>query len=225
MNNLFFGRAARFGFHRAVAAMLAAVSLVSTVPVSAQEKKIRTAGKVPAEVDLVIANGTGELISDIEIRPSSRLYPKDKNVAALSGLELKDQEWLGIPLPPQMKDLEAYEVVLKYGTQTAKTRQPVSVSRNGEIPQLIASIDGKDSTVPLVVGSLAGGGAIATEIGIAAYCVTMWGAGGLTWLLALPGSMLGGLFIAIAVPVLLTVGVFTAAQLLSADTLVLTQIN
>jgi len=183
--------------------------------------------KEPPKPDLIIVNGMGSTISQIELRPSKRHYGKnDEKVLLISGLQLSNLENLAIFLPPEMKGIRSFDVILSHGekNKVAKTKNEIILQGNGEVPVFAASIKGKKSTIPIVAGGsglIAAGGLYAA----ASYCVATWGAGGLAWLLALPGSMVAGVCIIAVVPVIITVTVYAVWTLLTADTLILTQIN
>jgi len=206
------------------------LSLVSVLSLAAQ--------------DFIIANGTGDIISEIEIRPSKKLYPKDKNVCVFQNLVLNDRGILNVELPSTMKEMTSFDVVLKYGKKTAKTKESLTIIRNGGTPTLVASVAGKPSSIPYAIvgagGIAAGVGASAAATAIssggmvigasvvnfaATGAVVYGGPAVVATLTAIGGGSLAtGVGVVVAVPVLLTAGALAAINLLSTDDLIIAQI-
>ena len=201
--------------------------LVSVLPMMAQ--------------DLFIANGTGEIISEIQIRPSKKAYPKDKNVCVFQNLTLNDKETFTVNFPSTMRGMDSFDVVLKYGKKTAKTKKSVTILRQGEnVPKLIANIDGKPSSIPYAFvgagGIAAGAGAaVATTaisaggvavVNFAAAGTTIYGGAAIVSTLTAigGGSLATGVGVIVAVPVLTAAGILAAINLFSDDTLILVQV-
>jgi len=201
--------------------------IIGIFSIYGQEQRFEAENKIP---DFTLANGTGDVITYIEIRPSKKKYPNDKNVCALQNIILNDQQSMPFFLPEQMKGLDSFDIVLQYGKKIAKTKISISVERTNKIPLFIMNIKGKNSTIPLVSGA-AGGGATAIGIGTGlGISVAAYGAGGFTYYMALIGSIVGGGMVAGAtviatVPLLVGGGVFALIYFLSADTLVVTNID
>ena len=190
------------------------------------------------DVDLIFLNGTGEVITAIEIRAK-----ENKNVCAISDISVEDQKPIGIDLPPQMENLKQFQVIIKYGKRVAKTKKIEMSGKVNNIPsKYLLTIHGKDSTIPMVAGALAGGattaGVAATGTAIisgAAWATTVFnlsgaGAGALTGVLAWIGSAVGGgmaLGVATvsAIPIAVGATVFGLSYLLKSDTLILTRVE
>jgi hypothetical protein len=204
----------------------------SCFQVFAQEQKI-------AQVDMVLANGSGDVISEIEIKPSKSKYKNNKNVYALQNISIADKSSVGIDLPPVMKTMDSFDIVVKYGKKTAKTKKSFTVEKNGsESPLYVLSLKGKNSTVPIIAGV---GGAGVTAAGIGGFfagaaagvpaIMAITGsqavsAAAVTELLVIiGGSMVSGVAIIAAAPVVIGGGIFAAVFLLSAKELVLTKID
>ena len=202
------------------------------LPLFAQEKKV-------VQVDMILANGTGAEITEIEIKPSKAKYKNNKNVYALQNISMADQSSVGIDLPPVMKTMDSFDVVVKYGKKTAKTKQIFSLEKKAnETPLYVMSIKGKNSSIPILSGV---GGAGVTAAGIGGFfagaaagvpaimAITgsqAVGAGAIAELLVLiGGSMVGGVAIVAAAPVVIGGGIIAAVYLLSAKELVMTKID
>jgi hypothetical protein len=177
-----------------------------------------------------LANGTGAIITEIEIKPSQKKYKGNKNVYALQNITLQDQSSLAIKLPSEMKVMDCFDITVKYGKKVAKTRKSVTVEISNKVPLLVFSIKGKDSTVPLI-SAAGGGGAVAAGIGTGlAITTAAYGAGGFTYYMALIGSVVGGGMVAgativAAVPLAVGGGIFAGVMLLRADDLIVTNID
>jgi len=192
------------------------------------------------EAEFVLANGTGDSITEIEIRPSQKKYRGNKNVCALTELNVPDTAVFAVSLPPQMKSMDSFDLIIKYGKKTAKTKQSIVLKKNGaNAPLFVLSIKGKDSTIPLIAGGT-GAGATAAGIGITAAALkagaawallltnsgTFGGAAALAEALTMIGSsMVGGIAVVAAAPVVVGGGIFAAVMLLSAKTLIATPID
>lgn len=190
------------------------------------------------DVDLIFLNGTGESITEIEIHSK-----ENKNVCAISDVLVEDQKVIGIDLPTHMENLKQFQVIIKYGTRIAKTKKIEISGKVNNIPsRYLLTIQGKDSTIPIAAGAIAGGattaGVAATGTAIvsgAAWATALFnlsgaGAGALTGVLAWIGSAFGGgmaLGVATvsAVPIAIGAGAFGLSYLLQSDTLLLTRVE
>jgi len=231
---------------RTISLLLVAVML-NAMPLFAGGEKEAESSLVTStkteKADFVIGNGTGDIITEIEIRPSQKKYKGNKNVCDLQGLSVPDQAVFGISLPPQMQGMDSFDMVVKYGKSTAKTKKSFTlVQGSTDTPMVVLSIKGKDPTIPLIAGG-AGAGGTAAGIGITAAALkagTAWaialtnsgaiGAGALAGTLAWIGSIVGGgmvagIAIVAAAPVVVGGGIFAAVMLLSAKTLEVTPIS
>jgi hypothetical protein len=178
----------------------------------------------------VLANGTGKVITDVQVKPSKKKYPHDKNVCYFQGIAFNDQQSFPVLLPEQMKNLDSFDIIIKYGGKTAKTKRSMAYEITDQVPLFVASIKGKDSTIPLVSGAAGGGATVAalgTGLGIS---VATYGAGGFTYYMALIGSVVGGGMVAgaavvAAVPLVVAAGIFGAVTLFSAETMILTKVD
>jgi hypothetical protein len=188
--------------------------------------------------NFTLRNGTGQTITEIEIRPSHKLYHKNANVFALQGLSIQDKQAVAVSLPPQMQEITAFDVVLKYGSRTAKTKEAMTLTENRDT--YVAYIKGKSSTVPIIAGGVAGG---ATAVGIGAVASALSagtimfgqavGAGAVAEALGMAGALVGGgmavgVGVVAAAPVAVGVvsfGIFSLVNLLTADTLILANVQ
>jgi hypothetical protein len=186
-----------------------------------------------------IYNGTGKTITKIEIRPSHKLYRKNTNVFALQGLSVQDKQAVVVSLPPQMQEITAFDVVLKYGSRTAKTKEAMT-TLTGNRDTYVAYIKGKSSTVPIIAGGVAGG---ATAVGIGAVASALSagtimfgqavGAGAVAEALGMAGALVGGgMVVGVGVVAVAPVvvgavgfGIFSLVNLLTADTLILANVQ
>jgi hypothetical protein len=85
-------------------------------PVFAQKQNV-------AQIDMILANETGETITEIEIKPSKAKYKNNKNVYAIQNISVFNKSSIGIDLPPLMKTMDSFDIVLKYGKKNAKTKK------------------------------------------------------------------------------------------------------
>jgi hypothetical protein len=188
---------------------------------------------VMAQTDMpkfVLANGTGATITEIQIKPSKKKYHNNKNICAYQNIVVNDQQSFPVKLPEQMNDIDSFDIILKYGKKNAKTKKSLTIENTNKVPLYVMSIKGKDSTIPLVSGAVGGGATvvgIGTGLGIS---VAAYGAGGFTYYMALIGSVVGGGMVAgaaivAAAPLIVGGGIVTAVMLLSADTLVVTNVD
>lgn len=175
-----------------------------------QENKIN----VNNDADLIFLNGTGERITDIEIRSA-----ESKGICSMSNIVFEDQKALGIDLPSRMEKHNKFQVIIKYGKRTAKTKNiEIVCKKNNIAPTYLLTIAGKDSSIPLAAGAIAGCAGIATV-----------GAGALPVMFAWIGSLIGGglgagVAVVAAVPLAIVSGVFAVTSLLTADKLILTRV-
>ncbi len=106
-----------------------------------QENKIN----VNNDADLIFLNGTGERITDIEIRSA-----ESKGICSMSNIVFEDQKALGIDLPSRMEKHNKFQVIIKYGKRTAKTKNiEIVCKKNNIAPTYLLTIAGKDSSIPL----------------------------------------------------------------------------
>jgi hypothetical protein len=185
-----------------------------------------------------IWNGTGKTIMEIEVRPSRKMYRGNTNVFALQGLSVQDRQAIAVSLPLCMEGISAFDVALKYGGKTAKTKEAITVSENQDT--YVAYIKGKSATLPIIAGGVAGGSA-AVGIGAAASALSAGtimfgqavGAGAVAEALGMAGAVVGGgmvvgVGVIAAVPVVVgavSFGIFSLVNLLTADTLILAKIQ
>jgi hypothetical protein len=142
--------------------------------------------------DFVILNGTGSTIGEIQIVPSAKKYPKNKNSYAVQDLELKDTGAFEVRLPNQMRGMDSFDMVIKYGKRNAETKKSIEIDRNAALPLYVLNIKGKESSIPLLTG-VGSAGALAAGIGFGfATTCAAYGAGGVAYYLALIGSVVGG---------------------------------
>jgi hypothetical protein len=149
--------------------------------------------------DFTLCNGTGQAITEIEIRPSRELYRGNANVFALQGLSVQDKQALAIFLPTQYQGITAFDVVLKYDSKTAKTKEAMMLTEN--MGTYVAYIKGKSSTLPIIAGGVAGG---TTAAGIG----------------AMAPALSAGMVVGTA-----GFGIFSLVNLLTADTLILANVQ
>jgi hypothetical protein len=180
--------------------------------------------------NFTICNGTGKTITDIEIKSQG-------GSCELRNLSLRDQQSLVVSLPQQMRNSGAFDLVLKYGGKTAKTRQSITLRGQGGTLRFVAHIKGKGSSLPFTAGAMSGGAAVAgigaTGAALSSGTIMLGqavGAGAIVEALAMAGAVVGGGMVAgvavvAAVPVAIGAGVFALVSLFSADTLILTQVN
>ena len=118
-----------------------------------QENKIN----VNNDADLIFLNGTGERIPYIEIRSA-----ESKGICSMSNMVFEDQKALGIDLPSRMEKHNKFQVIIKYGRRTAKTKNiEIVCKKNNIAPTYLLTIAGKDSSIPLAAGAIAGGAGVA----------------------------------------------------------------
>jgi len=182
------------------------------------------------EPDFIIGNGTGKTISGIEIVPSKKRYPKDKNVYAMQDLTWNDQQSLPVFLPEHMKGMESFDILIQYGRKNAKTKKSVTVGKTNKVPVMVMSIKGKDPTIPLISGAVGGTAVAAGILGGLGSAVATTGAAGFTGLLGsiggiLGGTLIGGTAVVAAVPLAVGGGATALVFFLRPDTLIFTDIE
>lgn len=193
--------------------------------------------------DFLLVNGTGSIITEIEIQPSKKTYPNNSEISGFQNISLNDTEMFAIILPQTMWEILYFDIAVKYknGKDEAITKERVhvaSVSNDGKVPMFVMHIDGKTSSVPLVGGAI---GAGATAAGIAVTGVALSsgalmlgqavGAAAITEALAMVGGVVGGgmvtgIGIVVAAPVAVGAAIWAIITIFNpADTLLVTEVK
>ena len=203
-------------------ACMALAAVLMALPCHAGEKN----NKHVKGCEACFANGTGKQISRISlISDDGKKY--DFTV------DLQDKAICVIGYPKELKKNGSVSVEVEFEngkTASTKVNEVFSFARRPADNVFLLSLKGKNSTVPIVSGTVAGGATAAAITGAASYCVAHWGAGGLTWLLAyFGGSMVTGLAFVSAVPVAIaavtTGSVFAVRKWMMPETLVVQKLT
>lgn len=134
-------------------------------------------------------NGTGKTIKSISLSNGNSTDSYEFTI------DLQDKGVCAINLPLELKHCGLISAGIEYenGKSAAmKKHETISLSDDSLENVFLLSLKGKKSTVPVVSGAAAGGVTVATIAGAAASAVATWGASGLTYYLALAGSIVGG---------------------------------
>jgi hypothetical protein len=186
-----------------------------------------------ATPDFILGNGTGAPITEIEIKPSKKKYGGNKNVFAYKDINVSDMANLSVFLPENMKSLDSFDIILKYGKGRAKTKKSLVIDKTGKNNYFVAKIKGKDSSIPLITGGV---GAGATTVGIGVVAIGLKtgaiaigqavGAAALTEaLVVIGGSIVGGLMVVAAAPVVVGGAIFGGIMLFTAKELEIIKID
>jgi hypothetical protein len=184
--------------------------------------------------DFILANGTGEAITEIEIKPSRAKYRGNRNVCFLSGINVPDTATFGVSLPEQMKTMDSFDIVLRYGNRTAKTVTSITVIKNDESPPFfVLSIKDTNPTIPLIADATVAGIGVASAALKSASAAVVEITGNQTegaeetteTLVIIGGSVIAGMVVIAAAPVLVGLGLFTALMTYGAKTLIVTPVD
>ena len=108
--------------------------------------------------DLLIGNGTGDVITTLLISPTKKKFPNNENRVAFQGLAINDKATFAVLLPEQLKGVDTFDVeIICDGGKRYVTKKGVNINfKSGKLPTLELSRNGKDSTRALI-GAAAGG--------------------------------------------------------------------
>ena len=185
-------------------------------------------------------NGTGKTITGLTLAPAAESDSKksDSQEEIFNiPLDLQDKGIAAIDLPQKLKKCDSLSLEIQFEdgkSVTTKKKETISFSADSSENVFLLSLKGKKSSVPLVSAGVAGGTTAATIAGAAATAVATWGAGGLTYYLALIGSVVGGgmaagVAVVAAVPLAITGAtfgtVYAIQHIFSHDTLLIQKVT
>jgi hypothetical protein len=132
---------------------VAAIMLLAGIPAFAKGNK-----EDQIKADLIIGNGTGDVITTLILSPAKAKYPsQNENRLAFQGLAVNDKATFAVLLPEQLKGVDTFDIEIISGGKHYKTKKGVNINfKSGKLPTLELSRNGKDSTRALI-GAAAGG--------------------------------------------------------------------
>jgi hypothetical protein len=84
--------------------------------------------------DFLIENITGSVISEIQISPSARKYPKSGKAFILTDVKLNDRGILNIYLPEDMKKYYMVDITVQCGGAKFDAKHPINISKASDFP-------------------------------------------------------------------------------------------
>lgn len=171
--------------------------------------------------DFVLVNDTGLTIDEIQVIPS-----KGGKLAQFKKINLKDEQSFKVQLPNELKDFDKFNITIISGNTTIKSNGKIKVAKNQDIPPAFDMQIKKGFTKGKFVGGTTGAVVGVGGLGTAAALLssTLGGPGVVQMLVALGGTMAGGVAVVAAIPVgLVTVGI-VVGTLLESEKVVLTPI-
>lgn len=134
-------------------------------------------GRIP---DVLFSNGTGIAITEIQVRPSQKLYRNNVNVFSLANLALVDTGILAVVLPDNIKGLDGYDLtIITEDAKVYKTKVSVNLPITDQPSLLDLTFKNKKSTLETIAENDGGGALILAGIPLvlkgksAAYVVTL----------------------------------------------------
>jgi hypothetical protein len=132
------------------------------------------------EPQFVLANGTGYTIKKIEIRPSSKDYPKNNITLSVSDHDIIDKGLIEIFLGEDMIGYSLFDIAIQYDSDSRddkeklkwiRTKNAISIKGKNSVPVFSLSIHGEKNTLANIIGGTVAGAAAPAVIAIVASAI------------------------------------------------------